>query len=295
MRTYLALIMCLMAWGGMQWGNGLGTNGERSILAGKGDYIVYAGLNEGNREMVQVENLPKANDFLKLVNEEHPGTIETKMTTSVRSMVGSFLPVEDDFALRPEVIYALCDMALDRSLHEEILLLRGYVSPQEQETWQREAAERYQKVGKSREEALRKVPSAGCSDHQSGLAVDIRLTGALQMGQKQPLQRSETGRWLQENMWRYGFVYDREAACEEIHLRYVGRQHARVMDVLDMGLESYLALLEAEEELSLEKDGRVLVYVKMLKGENEVAIPDDMPVELSGDGRGNVVLCGWTE
>lgn len=295
MRTCLALIMCLMAWGGMQWGNGLGTNGERSILAGNGDYVVYAGLNEGNREMVQVENLPKANDFLKLVNEEHPGTIETKMTTSVRSMVGSFLPVEDDFALRPEVIYALCDMALDRSLHEEILLLRGYVSPQEQETWQREAAERYQKVGKSREEALRKVPSAGCSDHQSGLAVDIRLTGALQMGQKQPLQRSETGRWLQENMWRYGFVYDREAACEEIHLRYVGRQHARVMDVLDMGLESYLALLEAEEELSLEKDGRVLVYVKMLKGENEVAIPDDMPVELSGDGRGNVVLCGWTE
>ena len=295
MRTCLALIMCLMAWGGMQWGNGLKADGERRILARKGDYVVYAGLNEGDRERVQVKNLPKADDFLLLVNEEYPGTIETEMTTSVRSMVGSFLPVEDDFSLRPEVIYALCDMALDRSLHEEVILIRGYVSPLEQDAWQREAAERYQKVGKSREEALRKVPSGGCSDHQSGLAVDIRLSGVLQMGQKQPLQRSETGKWLQENMWRYGFVQDREGACEEIHLRYVGRQHARVMDVLDMGLESYLALLEAEEELSLEKDGRVLVYVKMLKGEGEVAIPDGMPVELSGDGRGNVVLCGWTE
>lgn len=295
MRTCFALIMCLIAWGGMQWGNGLKADGERRILARKGDYVVYAGLNEGDRERVQVKNLPKADDFLLLVNEEYPGTIETEMTTSVRSMVGSFLPVEEDFALRPEVIYALCDMALDRSLHEEVILIRGYVSPQEQDAWQREAAERYQKVGKSREEALRKVPSAGCSDHQSGLAVDIRLSGVLQMGQKQPLQRSETGKWLQENMWQYGFVQDREGACEEIHLRYVGRQHARMMDVLDVGLESYLALLETEEEVSLEKNGRVLVYVKMLKGEDEVAIPDGMPVELSGDGRDNVVLCGWTE
>ncbi|MBR6810189.1 MAG: D-alanyl-D-alanine carboxypeptidase family protein [Clostridia bacterium] len=295
MRTCLALIMCLMAWGGMQWGTGLKADGERCVVAGNGDYIVYAGLNGGDREVVRVENLPKANDFLQLVNEKYPGTIETEMTTSVRSMVGSFLPVEEDFALRPEVIYALCDMALDQPLHEEVILIRGYVSPQEQDAWQREAAERYQKVGKSREEALRKVPSAGCSDHQSGLAVDIRLSGVLQMGQKQPLQRSETGKWLQENMWRYGFVQDREGACEEIHLRYVGRQHARMMKMLDMGLEGYLALLNAQGELSLEKDGRVLVYVKMLKGEGEVAIPDGMPVELSGDGRGNVVLCGWTE
>lgn len=295
MRTCLALIMCLMAWGGMQWGSGMKTDENRHILARHGDLAVVAGREEMNADQVRVENLPKANDFLKLVNEQHPGTTEQELTTSVRSMVGSFLPLEGDFALRPEVIYALCDMALDIPLHEKITLIRGYVSPQEQDAWQNEALERYRKVGKSREEVLCKVPSAGCSDHQTGFAVDIRLEGKLQMGQKQPLQRSETGKWLQENMWRYGFVHDKEAACEEIHLRYVGRHHARMMQALNVGLESYLALLEEEEELSLEKDGRVLVYVNMLKGEDEAVIPDDMPVELSGDGRGNVVLCGWTE
>ncbi|MFD6178259.1 MULTISPECIES: M15 family metallopeptidase [unclassified Isoptericola] len=66
----------------------------------------------------------------------------------------------------------------------------------------------------------------GFSEHQTGLAVDVAQQGTsyLRFG------RTETGRWVARNAWRYGFVvrYPKGAAdvtgysAEPWHLRYVG-------------------------------------------------------------------------
>lgn len=296
MRTGLAILMCLTMWVMMQTANVSREETGGEIFAEKDGYRACAALDGEKTEKVRLKNLPPENDFLFLVNEKNTISEVKEMTTSVRSMVGSFLPLEGDFALRPEVIYALCEMAVDYPLHEGMTFIRGYVSADEQNAWQREAVERYKKVGKTEKEALSLVPCGGCSDHQTGLSVDIRLEGKLSLGKKDWLQRSETGRWLAENMWKYGFVYEKNAVCEEIHIRYVGKSHAQMMHVLGMELEAYLAFLETKKAAVLYSGDRVILYVKWLeKDETLVSVPEAMPVTLSQDNRGNTILCATAE
>lgn len=260
----------------------------------QGEYTVYTGLMAEEKEWVQPVKLPPQDDWLMQPGTLHIVTDMASMT-DVGGMVGMFLPLDGNILLRPEAVYALCDMALDWPLHEGMRILRGYVSPEEQDAWRREAEERYARVGKTAAEAQKMVPPGGMGDHQTGLAVDIRLTGKLHMGEKDPLQRSETGQWLARNMWQYGFVYQADG-CEEIHLRYVGKYHGLMMHVLGMGLDGYTAYLKTQGALTLCRHGRPIVYVKWLgEAMDAVQVPAGMPAHLSGDGRGNRVLVATAE
>ncbi len=90
-------------------------------------------------------------------------------------------------------------------------------------------------------EALKWVNAVGCSEHQSGLAVDINADGIHSAGyQVYP--------WLAENAWKYGFIlrYPEEKTditgtdYEAWHYRYLGRELAA--DIYQQGvcLEEYL-------------------------------------------------------
>ena len=84
----------------------------------------------------------------------------------------------------------------------------------------------------------------GCSEHQTGLALDIN-TASL----SDNFEETEEYAWLVENSWRYGFILRFPEGKEEItgyqfepwHYRYVGPAAARVCYENGWTLEEYHA------------------------------------------------------
>lgn len=236
---------------------------------------------------------------LMLVSGAHPlpKDFPPPDTRSVRALVGSYLPASEETLLCQEAVYALCRLQTDHSLHGLATLENGAVSAAQQEQLRQEAFERYRKVyplSEAVEKAHAAVPGGGESEHQLGYAVDIYLTGPLALGSSDPLLRTETGKWLSDNLWRYGFIrrYNgssgEEGACEHIHLRFVGTFHAAAMHALHMTLEEYLALLRAEGSLTLAKDGQPVAYFYCApcQGSWTLPLPANAAVTCSADNTG---------
>jgi len=87
-------------------------------------------------------------------------------------------------------------------------------------------------------ETGRSIAIPGTSEHQLGLAVDLKNT-------------SSTYQWLGENSWKYGFIlrypYGETALTgiyyEPWHFRYVGNELAAELFELDVCLEEYVNML----------------------------------------------------
>jgi LAS superfamily LD-carboxypeptidase LdcB len=77
----------------------------------------------------------------------------------------------------------------------------------------------------------------GHSQHQLGLAIDF-TTAEMNYGLGARFAETDTGRWLIQNSWRFGFVFPYTEAAEPRsgyryepwHVRWVGRQLAQVMN-----------------------------------------------------------------
>ena len=179
----------------------------------------------------------------------------------VRSLVGLYVPAAERVALSEETIYALCALTQENPL-VSAWITEGMRSPAEQTALQTNAFLRYQAT-LPLEAALRQaeedVPPSGESEHQLATAFDVRLEGALDWSQADPMARTPDGRWLLQNGWRFGFIrrYPPDKAeitgvsGEALHWRYVGRAHAAAMHVLDVCLEEYLAALHQAGTLRL--------------------------------------------
>lgn len=95
-------------------------------------------------------------------------------------------------------------------------------------------------------DALRTVAPAGCSEHETGLAVDIVSENDTELRESQ--ENTEENRWLRENCWKYGFIlrYPKEKedvtgfAYEPWHFRYVGTYAAEQIMRNGLTLEEYL-------------------------------------------------------
>lgn len=95
-------------------------------------------------------------------------------------------------------------------------------------------------------DALRTVAPAGCSEHETGLAVDIVSENDPELRESQ--ENTEENRWLRENCWKYGFIlrYPKEKesvtgfAYEPWHFRYVGTYAAEQIMRNGLTLEEYL-------------------------------------------------------
>ena len=88
------------------------------------------------------------------------------------------------------------------------------------------------------------VAVPGTSDHNLGLAVDFNYL-------EQHYENTEELVWLKENAEKYGFVMryakDKESYTgviyEPWHYRYVGKEHAKIMNEKNMCLEEYVKYL----------------------------------------------------
>lgn len=99
------------------------------------------------------------------------------------------------------------------------------------------------------EVAEQSVARAGHSEHETGLAVDLN-------GVQETFADTEAYRWLQRHAYEYGFVLRYPEGKEEItgirfepwHFRYVGKEHARKMRLLNLCLEEYISYCSLQKQ-----------------------------------------------
>ena len=279
-----------------------GTEKKEPLLAEKEGWALLRGVPGLSGRALTLTREQLWQGEMMLASPAHPlprGYVPPD-TRSVRAMVGSYLPAEDTVCLYPEAIYALCVMQFDHSLHDQIAITQGILSGAQQNALRLDALARCAMVYPLEEalsQAIRAVPAAGESEHQTGYALDLVLLGPLALGQENPLRRTETGQWLYENLWRYGFIQRfaphsaDEGACENIHLRYVGKAHAAAMRVLGLDLEPYLDFLHREPSLTLLKDGQPYAYISCVpEGPSfTLTLPENAAFQASADNQGFVV------
>ena len=127
----------------------------------------------------------------------------------------------------------------------------AYRTRDEQQALFDEDVARYMAQGMTEAEAIaatdRYTMRPGCSEHESGLAVDIVSLDNQLLDASQE-QTAET-QWLHEHCWEYGFIlrYPSDKgeltgiAYEAWHYRYVGREAARYFHETGMTLEEFFA------------------------------------------------------
>ena len=110
------------------------------------------------------------------------------------------------------------------------------------------SVKKYLQQGKTQEEAEKLtdeyINKPGSSDHNLGLAVDFNYVD-------NKFEKLDGFKWLKKNAENYGFVLrypkDKEditkIAYESWHCRYVGVEHAKKMNDLNMCLEEYIEYL----------------------------------------------------
>lgn len=290
----LILMLCLRAPGAME---------NEKPLSARDGWALQRGAPVLTGETVWIPRAQLLQGTLLWVDAQYPlpEDFPPPNTRSVRAMVGSYLPARENVLLWEDAIYALCTMHLEHSLADGVTLTQGALSFAQQEAARREAFERFCLVyplAEAFSRAAAAVPAGGESDHQTGYAVDLALTPPLSMGEKDPLRRNETGKWVAEHLWRFGFFYQapnqeaRGPVCENIHLRFVGKPHGAALHVLGAGLEDYLALLHAEKALTLLRDGEPYAYLFCVPcpGDFSFALPPDREYLVSADNMGYAIL-----
>ena len=213
-----------------------------------------------------------SNDAHHIVVTPTPETIQV-MAGSLPLLVNKEKPVGSDFIPADLVnMSAYCDSALvkikydsTQGVREAVDALMTMLAAAKDEgitNWQVSAAYRsYQDQvdimeqnvksymnsnGLSRKQAESAakltVAEPGTSEHHTGLAFDMTVPGtAAFKGTKQEI-------WLRKNCWDYGFIirYTDEKQDitgflgEEWHIRYVGKEHSKIMQEKDWCLEEYL-------------------------------------------------------
>lgn len=120
------------------------------------------------------------------------------------------------------------------------LVVSGFRTEETQQSLYDDKVREYRRQGYSQEEAAELaeqwVARPGTSEHQLGLAVDIN--GAVY----------DIYLWLEENSWKYGFIFRYPANKTELtgvagevwHYRYVGKEAAREIYEQGVCLEEYL-------------------------------------------------------
>lgn len=277
----------------------------RVLIASLEDSSVYAGVQDlpERAEMVHFSRETLLKGPLLLVNAQSPlpKDMPVQQARNVRKMVGLYVPAAQDVSLCEEAIYALCDLCAVNPLIRT-WITAGMRSPSEQHALQDAAFENYRKTmttAAALAAARRDVPDSGLNEHQLATAFDLQFTGALDWSQDDPLLRSTDGRWLRENAWQYGFIrrYPPEKAAitgihnEALHFRYVGREHALVMQSTGWCLEEYLQALHTYGAVTVESlSGNVYILcVPMDERGADFPVLEGYSCAVSADNQGYAV------
>ncbi len=194
-------------------------------------------------EPTYIGTAPETSDpLLLLVNREHP--IPENYQPELKQLEAWDHSVAK---VAYDDLRAMLTAGVEENLSFQVC--SAYRTREEQQTLFDEDLQKLLDEGKSREEAYAEVLAytmpGGCSEHETGLALDIVSTSNQKLDESQE-STAET-RWLHEHCWEYGFVlrYPEEKstltgiAYEAWHYRYVGRAAAKFLTENHLTLEEY--------------------------------------------------------
>lgn len=192
---------------------------------------------------------------LRLVNADHP------LHDDEETLKQQLVWVSEDVQLQHVCARALLSWIRECGAQQEVTLVSGWRSyDQQRQILQQTEAER------GAEYTRQFVAAAGCSEHHTGLAIDLGIRG-----QSQDLICPDFSGPLARKMSRcaaeYGFIlrYPQHKtavtgiAFEPWHFRYVGLPHAQIMAQHDWVLEEYAAWVRTgtpDRPLQVSVDGR---------------------------------------
>ena len=179
----------------------------------------------------------------------------------------------------------------------EIVPVSGWRSQEEQQKiWDNTLAEN------GPDFTRRYVAYPGCSEHQTGLAIDLgRAAGHIDFIRPAFPYDGACGAFRKAAA-AYGFIqrYRREKealtgiAEEPWHFRYVGAPHARLMGENGLCLEEYGDFLRQRPRSCPLPDGRLaqVFYVPCAGEETEIQLPEGC-CQVSGDNAGGFIVTAW--
>lgn len=231
------------------------------------------------------------NGLLILVNAEHP------IQHMERPALAPAVP-GSDILLDTRAAAMLSGLISRIGAAGEIVPVSGWRSEAEQrEIWDGSMRE-------SGEEFTRKyVALPGCSEHQTGLAIDLALRADnIDFIRPEFPYDGVCGRF-RALAADYGFVERYQSgkegvtgiAAEPWHFRYVGRPHARIMCEMGLCLEEYVEYLRAYPypERLLEVRGEVYEAEVGFAGARDALELPDAPYQVSGNNVDGYIYTLW--
>ncbi|MBJ8076173.1 M15 family metallopeptidase [Bacillus cereus group sp. N12] len=132
----------------------------------------------------------------------------------------------------------------------------------------------------------------GYSEHNLGLSLDVGST-------QDKMEKAPEGKWIEENMWKHGFVlrYPKNKSnitgiqYEPWHIRYVGLPHSAIMQEKKFTLEEYLDFLKEKKEISTNVEGKEykVSYYKF-SNNTTISVPINQHYEISGNNMDGVIV-----
>ncbi len=170
----------------------------------------------------------------------------------------------------------------------------GYISAAAQQSLFDEQKQQYLDAGYSEERAALAVKEkyfqGGQDEHQLGQTVDLCTDETLTLDYD--FRSTETGHWLRDHAWQYGFVFRADAKSTGIYkpwqLRYVGVVHAQAMYEMNLTLDEYLKYLQEKGTCYLTSQAagvNIVVYCTESLEQVPLAIK-----EVSGDNNGHYIV-----
>ena len=232
----------------------------------KKEEIVETSSDE-NKEPVNIANVTPAN------NEQPEPLKEKKEITDWNLRLANYeniLPedfeveladIDDEKQFDTRAIKYLTQMinAMWDAGIKNVWVQSSYRSVERQKELYDNSVQKYLKQGKTQEEAEKLtdeyINKPGASDHNLGLAVDFNNVD-------NKFEDLDAFKWLKENAENYGFILRYPKHKEDItkisyeswHWRFVGQEHAKKMNELDMCLEEYIEYLQNENTVTERED-----------------------------------------
>lgn len=232
---------------------------------------------------------------LILVNAQHPyhEDAEPHMHVSVNQ-------TEHTVLLECNVVRVLSGLMDEIDGWKEISAVSGWRSIEEQ-------CEIYtQSLEDNGEEFTQKfVARPGCSEHQTGLAIDLALKKDVIDFICPDFPYTGICQTFRERAARFGFIERYSRGKEKItgiaqepwHFRYVGTPHAEIMADLDFSLEEYHAFLKRypyEQQHYLYSSGGTCFSVSYLEAQKtrntRFQIADSIPFSVSGNNMDGFII-----
>lgn len=218
---------------------------------------------------------------LLLIDGSHPIPYQAPPPNTLSVAAGGAAARSSQTVAAQEVTAALKDWfaAARQKGFGSPVVWAGTRSKAQQLDWQLEQLRLYAQdcsLLEAAQRTAREREAPGCSEHQTGYAVDIRLCeGYNQPPDDQPLSHSAPGQYLLATAWRYGFIHrynekDPPLCPEEAyHFRYVGVAHARMMALLEKSFPDYLAFLREHRAVCYYEGGalRTLILCEEVSGD----------------------------